>query len=74
MFRKLWIRGSGDNIGALLKGRRGGSGARASFGGSGVLCLTRSLEAEAYILTKEEGEARPFSRTIDPQFYLGRRM
>src|SRR4028119_2401437 len=73
MFRKLLDRGeAGDNIGALLRG-----GTREDVERGQVLCKPNSVkphtkfEAEAYILTKEEGGRHtPFFANYRPQFYF----
>ncbi len=73
MFRKLLDRGeAGDNIGALLRGIDRDGVERGQ-----VLCKPGSVtphtkfEAEAYILTKEEGGRHtPFFGNYRPQFYF----
>ena len=73
MFRKLLDRGeAGDNIGALLRGID-----REGVERGQVLCKPSSVqphtkfEAEAYILTKEEGGRHtPFFANYRPQFYF----
>ncbi|SDK22831.1 elongation factor Tu, partial [Meinhardsimonia xiamenensis] len=73
MFRKLLDRGeAGDNIGALLRGIGKDEVERGQ-----VLCKPGSVtphtefEAEAYILTKEEGGRHtPFFANYRPQFYF----
>ncbi|GGE29673.1 translation elongation factor 1A (EF-1A/EF-Tu) [Gemmobacter megaterium] len=73
MFRKLLDRGeAGDNIGALLRGVD-----REGVERGQVLCKPKSVtphtkfEAEAYILTKEEGGRHtPFFANYRPQFYF----
>jgi len=73
MFRKLLDRGeAGDNIGALLRGVERDAVERGQ-----VLCKPGSVtphtqfEAEAYILTKEEGGRHtPFFANYRPQFYF----
>ena len=73
MFRKLLDRGeAGDNIGALLRGV-----GREDVERGQVLCKPGSVtphtkfEAEAYILTKEEGGRHtPFFANYRPQFYF----
>ena len=73
MFRKLLDRGeAGDNIGALLRGIDRDAVERGQ-----VLCKPGSVkphtnfEAEAYILTKEEGGRHtPFFANYRPQFYF----
>jgi elongation factor Tu len=73
MFRKLLDRGeAGDNIGALLRGIE-----REGVERGQVLCKPKSVsphtkfEAEAYILTKEEGGRHtPFFANYRPQFYF----
>jgi elongation factor Tu len=73
MFRKLLDRGeAGDNIGALLRGINRDDVERGQ-----VLCKPASVkphtrfEAEAYILTKEEGGRHtPFFANYRPQFYF----
>ncbi|MCY3878271.1 MAG: elongation factor Tu [Rhodobacteraceae bacterium] len=73
MFRKLLDRGeAGDNVGTLLRGVD-----RTSVERGQVLCKPGSVtphtefEAEAYILTKEEGGRHtPFFTNYRPQFYF----
>lgn len=73
MFRKLLDQGqAGDNIGALLRGID-----REGIERGQVLCKPgtvkphRKFEAEAYILTKEEGGRHtPFFTNYRPQFYF----
>lgn len=73
MFRKLLDRGeAGDNIGALLRGV-----GREGVERGQVLCKPGSVtphtcfEAEAYILTSDEGGRRtPFFSNYRPQFYF----
>jgi elongation factor Tu len=73
MFRKLLDSGqAGDNIGALLRGVD-----REGVERGQVLCKPGSIkphkkfEAEAYILTKEEGGRHtPFFTNYRPQFYF----
>jgi len=73
MFRKLLDSGqAGDNIGALLRGIE-----RKDVERGQVLCKPGSVtphtkfEAEAYILTKEEGGRHtPFFTNYRPQFYF----
>jgi elongation factor Tu len=73
MFRKLLDSGeAGDNIGALLRGTK-----REDVERGQVLCAPGSIkphtefEAEAYILSKEEGGRHtPFFNKYRPQFYF----
>mgnify|MGYP000138394041 FL=1 len=73
MFRKLLDRGeAGDNVGVLLRGID-----REGVERGQVLCKPKSVaphtkfEAEAYILTKEEGGRHtPFFANYRPQFYF----
>ena len=73
MFRKLLDQGqAGDNVGLLLRGIE-----RDGIERGQVLCKTGSVkphtkfEAEAYILTKEEGGRHtPFFANYRPQFYF----
>jgi elongation factor Tu len=73
MFRKLLDRGeAGDNVGALLRGI-----GREDVERGQVLCKPGTVkphtkfEAEAYILTKEEGGRHtPFFANYRPQFYF----
>jgi len=73
MFRKLLDRGeAGDNIGALLRGID-----REKVERGQVLCAPGSVnphkkfQAEAYILTKDEGGRHtPFFTNYRPQFYF----
>ena len=73
MFRKLLDRGeAGDNVGALLRGTK-----REDVERGQVLCKPGSIkphakfEAEAYILSKDEGGRHtPFFANYRPQFYF----
>src|SRR5438552_14608480 len=73
MFRKLLDQGeAGDNVGALLRGID-----REGVERGQVLCKPGSVkphkkfQAEAYILTKEEGGRHtPFFANYRPQFYF----
>jgi elongation factor Tu len=73
MFRKLLDSGeAGDNIGALLRGTK-----REEVERGQVLCAPGSItphtefEAEAYILSKDEGGRHtPFFNNYRPQFYF----
>ncbi|MBZ0228840.1 MAG: elongation factor Tu, partial [Bauldia sp.] len=73
MFRKLLDQGqAGDNVGVLLRGTK-----REDVERGQVLCAPGSItphtefEAEAYILTKEEGGRHtPFFTNCRPQFYF----
>jgi len=73
MFRKLLDQGqAGDNIGALLRGV-----GREDVERGQVLCKPGSItphtkfQAEAYVLTKEEGGRHtPFFNGYRPQFYF----
>ena len=73
MFRKLLDSGeAGDNIGALLRGTK-----REDVERGQVLCKPGSIsphttfEAEAYILSKDEGGRHtPFFNKYRPQFYF----
>ena len=73
MFRKLLDQGqAGDNVGCLLRGIE-----REGVERGQVLCKPGSVkphtkfEAEAYILTKEEGGRHtPFFTNYRPQFYF----
>ena len=73
MFRKLLDQGqAGDNAGLLLRGTKRDDVERGQ-----VLCKPGSVkphtkfEAEAYILTKEEGGRHtPFFANYRPQFYF----
>jgi elongation factor Tu len=73
MFRKLLDQGqAGDNVGALLRGIDKDAVERGQ-----VLCKPASVtphkkfEAEAYVLTKEEGGRHtPFFTNYRPQFYF----
>src|ERR1700749_856918 len=73
MFRKLLDEGqAGDNVGVLLRGTK-----REEVERGQVLCKPGSItphtkfQAEAYILTKEEGGRHtPFFTNYRPQFYF----
>ena len=73
MFRKLLDRGeAGDNIGALLRGvDRDGVERGQVLAKPGSVTPHTQFEAEAYILTKEEGGRHtPFFGNYRPQFYF----
>jgi len=73
MFRKLLDQGqAGDNIGALIRGiDREGVQRRQVLCKPGSITPHTSFEAEAYILTKEEGGRHtPFFSNYRPQFYF----
>ena len=73
MFRKLLDSGqAGDNIGALLRGvDREGVERGQVLAKPGSIKPHKKFEAEAYILTKEEGGRHtPFFTNYRPQFYF----
>jgi elongation factor Tu len=73
MFRKLLDQGqAGDNIGALLRGvEREGVERGQVLCKPGTVKPHKKFEAEAYILTKEEGGRHtPFFTNYRPQFYF----
>ena len=73
MFRKLLDQGqAGDNIGALIRGiDREGVERGQVLCKPGSITPHTSFEAEAYILTKEEGGRHtPFFTNYRPQFYF----
>jgi len=73
MFRKLLDRGeAGDNIGALLRGTKREDVERGQvLAATGTITPHTKFEAEAYILTKEEGGRHtPFFTNYRPQFYF----
>ncbi|MEM6412910.1 MAG: elongation factor Tu, partial [Pseudomonadota bacterium] len=73
MFRKLLDQGqAGDNIGALLRGvERDGVERGQVLCAPGSITPHTNFEAEAYILTKEEGGRHtPFFTNYRPQFYF----
>ena len=73
MFRKLLDQGqAGDNIGALLRGiDREGVERGQVLCKPGTVKPHKKFEAEAYILTKEEGGRHtPFFGNYRPQFYF----
>jgi elongation factor Tu len=73
MFRKLLDQGqAGDNIGALLRGTKREDVERGQvLAAPGSINPHTSFEAEAYILTKEEGGRHtPFFTNYRPQFYF----
>jgi elongation factor Tu len=73
MFRKLLDSGqAGDNIGALLRGvDREGVERGQVLAKPGSITPHKKFEAEAYILTKEEGGRHtPFFTNYRPQFYF----
>jgi len=73
MFRKLLDQGeAGDNIGALLRGINRDEVERGQvLAKPGSITPHTNFEAEAYILTKEEGGRHtPFFTNYRPQFYF----
>jgi len=73
MFRKLLDQGeAGDNIGALLRGVGRDDVERGQvLAKPGSITPHTNFEAEAYILTKEEGGRHtPFFTNYRPQFYF----
>ncbi|WP_429912455.1 elongation factor Tu, partial [Glycocaulis sp.] len=73
MFRKLLDQGqAGDNVGALLRGvERDGIERGQVLAKPGSVKPHKKFEAEAYILTKEEGGRHtPFFTNYRPQFYF----
>jgi len=73
MFRKLLDQGeAGDNIGALLRGTKREEVERGQvLAAPGSITPHTEFEAEAYILTKEEGGRHtPFMTNYRPQFYF----
>jgi elongation factor Tu len=73
MFRKLLDQGeAGDNIGALLRGTKREDVERGQvLAAPGSITPHTNFEAEAYILTKEEGGRHtPFVTNYRPQFYF----
>jgi len=73
MFRKLLDQGqAGDNIGALLRGTKREDVERGQvLAKPGTITPHKKFQAEAYILTKEEGGRHtPFFTNYRPQFYF----
>jgi elongation factor Tu len=73
MFRKLLDEGmAGDNIGALLRGLKREDVERGQvLAKPGSITPHTKFEAEAYVLTKEEGGRHtPFFTNYRPQFYF----
>jgi elongation factor Tu len=73
MFRKLLDQGqAGDNIGALLRGTKREDVERGQvLAKPGSITPHTKFQAEAYILTKEEGGRHtPFFSNYRPQFYF----
>ena len=73
MFRKILDEGqAGDNIGALLRGTKKEDVERGQvLAKPGSITPHTNFEAEAYILTKEEGgRHKPFFNNYRPQFYF----
>ena len=73
MFRKLLDQGqAGDNVGVLLRGvERTGVERGQVLAKPGSITPHAKFEAEAYILTKEEGGRHtPFFTNYRPQFYF----
>jgi elongation factor Tu len=73
MFRKLLDQGeAGDNVGVLLRGTKREDVERGQvLAAPGSITPHTKFEAEAYILTKEEGGRHtPFFTNYRPQFYF----
>ncbi|MCZ6608460.1 MAG: elongation factor Tu, partial [Alphaproteobacteria bacterium] len=73
MFRKLLDQGeAGDNIGVLLRGTKREEVERGQvLAAPGSITPHTKFEAEAYILTKDEGGRHtPFFTKYRPQFYF----
>ena len=73
MFRKLLDQGqAGDNVGVLLRGTKREDVERGQvLAKPGTITPHTKFEAEAYILTKEEGGRHtPFFGNYRPQFYF----
>ncbi len=73
MFRKLLDSGeAGDNIGVLLRGTKREEVERGQvLAAPGSITPHTNFQAEAYILTKEEGGRHtPFFTNYRPQFYF----
>ncbi|HLN25310.1 MAG TPA: elongation factor Tu [Patescibacteria group bacterium] len=73
MFRKLLDQGeAGDNIGALLRGTKREDVERGQvLAAPGSITPHTKFNAEAYVLTKEEGGRHtPFFTNYRPQFYF----
>jgi elongation factor Tu len=73
MFRKLLDEGmAGDNIGALLRGTKREEIERGQvLAKPGSITPHTKFQAEAYILTKDEGGRHtPFFKGYRPQFYF----
>jgi len=73
MFRKLLDEGqAGDNVGALLRGTKREDVERGQvLAKPGSITPHTHFEAEAYVLTKEEGGRHtPFFTNYRPQFYF----
>ncbi len=73
MFRKLLDQGeAGDNVGVLLRGTKREEVERGQvLATPGTITPHTKFEAEAYILTKEEGGRHtPFFTNYRPQFYF----
>ena len=73
MFRKLLDQGeAGDNVGVLLRGTKREDVERGQvLAAPGSITPHTKFEAEAYILTKEEGGRHtPFLTKYRPQFYF----
>jgi elongation factor Tu len=73
MFRKLLDRGeAGDNVGVLLRGTKREDVQRGQvLAKPGSVNPHTKFEAEAYILSKEEGGRHtPFMENYRPQFYF----
>ena len=76
MFRKLLDQGeAGDNVGVLLRGTKREDVERGQvLAAPGSITPHTKFKAEAYILTKDEGDGtRRFSRTTGRSFTFGRR-
>src|SRR5438270_581233 len=73
MFRKILDQGqAGDNIGALLRGTKKEEVERGQvLAKPGSITPHTNLEAQVYVLTKDEGgRHKPFFNNYRPQFYF----
>jgi elongation factor Tu len=73
MFRKLLDQGeAGDNVGVLLRGTKREEVERGQvLAKPGTITPHTNFQAEAYVLTKEEGGRHtPFFANYRPQFYF----
>jgi len=70
MFKKLWTRRAGDNVGLLLARIERRRGARPGGGEAGIDQAHKKFKGEIYVLSKEEGAGTHRFQRDRPQFYF----